>query len=79
MQGVLKIVRAKGVALHDLTAGPPSVLKVSGMAGEAADRVTLLKESWNKAAADITGGTRHKHPLDRGSHGILLRLLQFDW
>ncbi len=30
-------------------------------------------------ATGYIGGTRHKHLLDRGSHGILLRLPQFDW
>jgi hypothetical protein len=78
MQGVLKIAGTMGVPLDDLTAGPPSVLKVSGMAGEAADRVALLKKAWNETAADIAGGTRHEHLLDRGQRAILSRLLRVD-
>jgi hypothetical protein len=78
MQGVLKIAGTMGVSLHDLTAGPPSVLEMSGMAGEASDRVALFKKAWNETAADIACGTRHEHLLDRGHRAILSRLLRVD-
>ncbi len=75
-QGVLEVAGAKRVSLHDLTAGPVSVLEMGRMAGKTANPVALVKKTWNETATDIAGGTRHEHLLDRGSHETPLGLLR---